>query len=86
MDHNKVSQFASVLADVVKKCVNESIKHCQFDESYRGMVTDDLGNGLYKVRINHAEYTAKCTSRKLCKGTPEWVTVPRGNWNELFIR
>ena len=86
MDYNKTNQFAVMLSNVIKDCVNETLKKCKFDKSYQGMVTADLGNNYYEIEINGVKYRLKCKSRKLAVGEPEWVTVPQGNWNALFIR
>ncbi len=86
MDYNKTNRFSEMLSNVIKNCVNETISKYKFDESYRGMITADLGDNYYEVEINGKKYKIKCKSRKLTVGEPEWVTVPKGNWNELFIR
>ena len=86
LDNTKFNQFVDAFIQSVQTVIKDYMLSYKFDETYYGMITADLGNDTYKVMINNSEYTVKCKTRKLQKGTPEWVTVPRGNWKDLFIR
>lgn len=86
IDNAKFNQFIEIFSNAIQAIIKECMKSYKFDETYKAVVLADMGNSTYKIKINNAEYTVKCRSRKLNIGEPEWVTVPRGNWKELFIR
>lgn len=54
------------------------------DQTFSGMVTQQVNSCEYKIRYRDSE--VKAVSSIPCEtGDYVWVCAPMGNWNELFI-
>jgi hypothetical protein len=75
----------SVLVDTIMQMVEEYLKDAKYDRTTIGTVTEVLGNNMYKVLIQGAEYViqSKYTSHK--KYEKVFVMIPQNNYSNMFI-
>lgn len=56
------------------------------DITLKGSIKTVLENNTYTVQLGEAVYTIKsCLDITFTAGEAVWVTVPRGNYSDMFI-
>lgn len=80
------SRAIAVLADSMKKIAASLIERAGFDKTVPGIITAELGNNRYAVRINKSEYKIYRSNDIIYKKNDSvWITIPHNNFNQKFI-
>lgn len=75
------------ISAAIKQGFNIQKDKLKFDKTYQALVTGVVDSNHYKVKIHGQEYPCVPYSNPIgcAKGESVWVTVPQGNWNQMFI-
>lgn len=84
MNNNIENEAINVLVSTIKEATEKIVSTAHYDSTLIGIISA-VENGLYVVKINGNEYKIKSSISKLTEGQKVRITIPRNNWNDMYI-
>ena len=86
MSENQTSQEAmKILADNIYKAIQKEIAKAPFDITKKAVVTADLGNDTYQVKMEDSLYKIPSKINNLKIGETVDILIPRNNLEHMYI-
>lgn len=83
---NNDTKVIEILSAEMRKVAKHFVRTANFDKTVAGIVTENLGNGKYKVKIKEEVFTIPSSSdMNFAVNESVWITIPQNNMNNKFI-
>lgn len=78
------NEAIQILASTIKDATEKIVSSAHYDVTLSGVISNKE-DGLYVVKINGNDYKIRSSISKLTPGQRVRVTIPRNNWNDMYI-